>query len=213
MRHRWRAARCRPSRRRGRSGLIQNHHQRLGEHRPRNREPLALPSRQPRAVLPELRRVTLGQRHDELVRRGPDGRLHGGGLVRLRMPIAQIIENRAAKQHRRVLDHHDAPAQVGEPVASSGRPSSRMRPASGSTKRRSRSASVDLPAPEAPSSTTLLPAGISSVIESRTAGPRWRRHAHRLRGAARRAHPPGSRWRRRPPAPAAVQATPPPARG
>ena len=70
----------------------------------------------------------------------------------------------------------------------SGRPSRRMRPASGSTNRRNRSASVDLPAPEAPRSTTLLPAGTSMLIGFQERPSGLGQYAHRLETQRTRAH-------------------------
>ena len=142
-----------------RGRLVEHEHRRVGQQRAGDRDPLALAAGQPAAALAELGVVAVRQRGDELVRvGGARRRLDLGRRLASGRAVARCC--RARCRAARASPAAAAPRCARSEASSSSRrscPSSRTTPRSGSPKRSSIRAIVDLPAPEAPTSATRSP--------------------------------------------------------
>ena len=152
-----------------RGGLVEHEQRCVAQEGPGDGDALALAAGEARAGLPHGRLEALGQALDELGRRWrraaasattASSEASGPGQ-------ADVVGDRAVEEVR-ALRH---PGQRGAPggaseCSDSGRPSTAMSPASGSMKRSSRLAMVDLPAPLAPTSATDSPGRSSSETPS-----------------------------------------------
>ncbi len=96
-----------------RRGLVEDEHGGGGQERPRERDQLALPGRQPAAALADRGVVALRQRRDEVVRSDhPGGLLHvRGGRVRAAEP--DVVRDRALEQEVLLGDHDDLGPEHG----------------------------------------------------------------------------------------------------
>src|SRR5207237_5547018 len=147
----------------GGGGLVEQQDPRVAQHRPRQRDPLALAAGQSRAPLADRGVVALRQRQDELVDLG----VAGGGLhlavTGRRAAQTDVLADRRVEQEvswntEPICASSDACATVRRST-----PSMATRPSSGSRKRSITASSVLLPQPLGPTSATEWPAGMASV--------------------------------------------------
>src|SRR6185436_4969585 len=85
--------------------LIENQNRRVLQHRPSNRDPLPLTTRQRRAPLTHQRVVPIRQRPNELIRIRDTRRRLDLTPRRIRPPIRDVLRHRHREQER-VLQHH-----------------------------------------------------------------------------------------------------------
>ncbi len=174
-----------------RGRFVQDQDRRVLEEGACNRDPLALAAGQLHAALAHPGGEAVGQTVDELAQRGA---VRSPGAVRvghLAPGEADVRRQRVVEQIRVLCDQRDD----GRRKSSSrswrrSMPPSVMRLAAGSQKRSSRLATVDLPAPEAPTSATVLPGRTSKLTPSngrRVAAGIGEAHRFELQLAASRA--------------------------
>ena len=149
------------------------------------RHELALPGREPRALLVDVGVVALGQAADELV--GADG---PGGAPRSRpsaapgRPRRMLSATEPANRKLSWVTVMTARRRSASVRSRRSTPSSSTRPSVGSQKRAARRATVVLPAPVAPTTASVWPAGIArsrwcrtgalavAELDARRSGPR-----------------------------------------
>src|SRR5690606_41755766 len=81
-------------------GLVEDEDARALEERPRDGDALLLAARELEAALADLRLVLLRQRLDEVVDVRGACRLDDFGVARLRAPVADVVEDGVAAEHR-----------------------------------------------------------------------------------------------------------------
>jgi hypothetical protein len=97
------------------SRLVEDEHLRIAEQRPRERDPLALPARQPHAVVAQARRVAVGQRADERVGvRLPRGRFDRTVVDRDVAAVGDVLAHRRVEERQVLPDDGDARPPASE---------------------------------------------------------------------------------------------------
>ena len=158
--------------------LVEDEHRSVPDHRPGDRDPLALPTRQPPALLADLGLVAVGKRGDELVRVGGDRRrldLLAGGVAGARRRCSR------RSSRRRPASPAAAARRCRAPSAGSGPAGPCRRARSG------RNAGRRSAAAASPASTCRRRSG-RPARAPRLARPRARRprpHSARCRGSGR----------------------------
>ena len=94
--------------------IVEQHDGRLQQHGARDGEPLALATRQALRAFAEQGVVALGQRHDEVVRRGHPRRLLDLLPRRIRMTEGDVGRNRVGKEEAFLENQTDVPTHVVE---------------------------------------------------------------------------------------------------
>ena len=95
--------------------LVQDEDRRIAQDGARNRDPLPLPTGDPRAALPEHRLVAAGQHLDEVVRGGGLRRLHDL-LARRVDAVGDVVGDRPGEEHALLQDEPDLATHPAQPA-------------------------------------------------------------------------------------------------
>ena len=130
------------------------------------------PPGEPDAVVPEARRVAVGQRADEGVRVGAPRGIADRDLVDGAIgPVRDVLGDRRVEEREVLPDHGDARARPRGRSRRSVRVDLAITPAVGRTSRRRSFTIVDLPAPDGPTIAVTAPAPTSNVAPESAVRP------------------------------------------